>query len=213
MLTNDYSQLPVLTTPREVKGIISWKSIGSRIALGKKCSYVRDCIDPALEVNADTSLFEAISVIAKHNYVLVRAANYTVCGIVTASDLSEQFRDLAEPFLLVGECERLTRRLIRGKFNITELEAAKHSIDEGRSISCIDDLTFGEYVRLLSNIDYWAKLKLSLDRVEFISRLNRLREIRNDVMHFDPNGVSEESLIFLREFVRFLKELRRIGVL
>jgi CBS domain-containing protein len=37
MLTNDFSQLPVMTTARDVKGIVSWKSIGSRLSLGKKC--------------------------------------------------------------------------------------------------------------------------------------------------------------------------------
>lgn len=31
MLANDFSQLPVMTSAREVKGIISWKTIGSRV--------------------------------------------------------------------------------------------------------------------------------------------------------------------------------------
>lgn len=29
MLANDFSQLPVMTGPRDVKGIVSWKTIGS----------------------------------------------------------------------------------------------------------------------------------------------------------------------------------------
>src|SRR2546428_287288 len=33
MLTNDFSQLPVMTSTREVKGVVSWKTIGSRLAL------------------------------------------------------------------------------------------------------------------------------------------------------------------------------------
>ena len=36
MLSNDFSQLPVMTGPRELKGIVSWKSIGSRLALDKE---------------------------------------------------------------------------------------------------------------------------------------------------------------------------------
>jgi hypothetical protein len=31
MLSNDYSQLPVMTSPRELKGVVSWKTIGSRL--------------------------------------------------------------------------------------------------------------------------------------------------------------------------------------
>ena len=45
MLQHDYSQLPVTTKPRDVKGLISWKSLGSRLALGKPCSKVRECME------------------------------------------------------------------------------------------------------------------------------------------------------------------------
>lgn len=210
MLTNDFSQLPVMTTERDVKGTVSWKSIGSRLAIGKKCPLIRDCMDPAQVINAEASLFEAINIISEHDYILVRAYDHTICGIVTASDLSQQFRDLSEPFLLIGECEHLIRRLIHGKFKVDELEEVKNSNDSNRTVSGLADLTFGEYVRLLSDKNRWAKLKLPIDRKEFISRLDRIREIRNDVMHFDPQGIDPEALHIIREFVRFLKELRRI---
>ncbi len=211
MLTNDFSQLPVMTSEREVKGIVSWKSIGSRLALGQKCPLIRECMDPAQIIAAEASLFEAINIISLHDYVLVQAIDRTISGIVTASDLSHQFRDLSEPFLLIGECEHLIRRLIHGKFKVDELDEVKDSNDINRIITGVADLTFGEYVRLLSNKDRWTKLKLSIDRKEFISRLDKIREIRNDIMHFDPQGIDPESLHLIREFVRFLKELRRIG--
>ena len=41
MMTNDFSQLPVMVGARDVKGIVSWKTIGSRLALGKSCSLAR----------------------------------------------------------------------------------------------------------------------------------------------------------------------------
>jgi CBS domain-containing protein len=213
MLTNDFSQLPVMTTEREVKGAITWKSIGSRLALGKKCTVVRECTDPAQIIGVESSLFEAIRIIAEHDYVLVQAQDRTICGIVTASDLSQQFRDLAEPFLLIGECENLIRRLIHGKFRAEELEEAKNSSDPNRTVAGVADLTLGEYVRLLEDSNRWARLKVSVDRREFIDRLNRVREIRNDVMHFDPQGVDPDAMQALREFVRFLQELWRLGVI
>ena len=213
MLTNDFSQLPVMTTERDVKGAVSWKSIGSRLSLGKRCSLVRECMDPAQIINAEASLFEAISIIAEHEYVLVRAQDLIICGIVTATDLSQQFRDLSEPFLLIGECEHLLRRFIYGKFKVEDLEEAKSPDNTNRPISGVADLTLGEYVRLLAGKSRWTKLKLPIDRKEFISRLDRVREIRNDVMHFDPQGIDPGALQVLREFVRFLKELRRLGAI
>ena len=211
MLTNDFSQLPVMTSERDVKGIVSWKSIGSRLALAQKCSYIRECMDPPHIISAEASLFEAIDIISLHDYVLVQAIDRTISGIVTTSDLSQQFRYLSEPFLLIGECEHLIRRLIHGKYNVEELNDVKDSNDINRNITSIADLTFGEYVRLLSNKDRWTKLKLSIDRKEFISRLDKIREIRNDIMHYDPQGIDPESLHLIRDFVRFLKELRRIS--
>ena len=70
---------------------------------------------------------------------------------------------------------------------------------------------FGEYVRLLENPAHWTKLKLPLDRVVFTDTLKQVRVIRNDVMHFDPDGIPKEDLETLRDFVRFLRTLQRMG--
>ncbi len=132
---------------------------------------------------------------------------------MTASDLSQQFRYLAEPFLLIGECENLLRRLIHGKFKVEELEAMRDSSDTNRTVSAVANLTLGEYISLLEETSRWRMIKLAVDRKEFISRLNRVREIRNDVMHFDPQGIDPKALQALREFSHFLQELRRLGAI
>jgi CBS domain-containing protein len=211
MLTNDFSQLPVMIGERDVKGIVSWKTIGSRLALKRSCPTVRDCMEPAHVLPIDDSLFNAINRIAENDYVLVQAADRKICGIITASDFNEQFRKLAEPFLLVGEIENGLRQMLHGKFTATELQAAKAPGDDERQIASVNDLTFGEYQRLVQSEDRWAKIQLEIDRVEFVSRLNRVREIRNDVMHFDPDGLEDSDLLILREFAQFLKRLRDVG--
>lgn len=211
MLTNDFSQLPVTTGPRDIKGVISWKTIGSRLALKRPCPLVRDAMEPAQVVSIDESLFEAIAKIATHDYVVVQANDRSISGIVTASDFNVQFQILAEPFLLVGEIENGLRRILHQKFTIKELEEAKSPGDDARVIESPSDLTFGEYLRLIEPEKRWKKLKVEIDRVEFITRLNRVREIRNDVMHFDPDGLDPLDLVFLREFAQFLKRLRDVG--
>jgi hypothetical protein len=96
---------------------------------------------------------------------------------------------------------------------VEELEEAKNPNDPNRTVAGVADLTLGEYVRLLENASRWSKLKLSVDRHEFIDRLNRVCEIRNDIMHFDPEGIDPEAMKALRKFVSFLQELRRLGVM
>ena len=60
-----------MSTEHSVSGIVSWKSIGTRHALGRECKYVRDCMDPHEEVPVTAPLFEAIAKIAEHGYVIV----------------------------------------------------------------------------------------------------------------------------------------------
>jgi predicted transcriptional regulator len=213
MLTHDYSQLPVLTTERGVKGVVSWKTIGSRLALNRPCTLVRDCMEQPSIVQIDESLFSAISHISEHGYVLVQAPDKTICGIVTAADLSEQFRQLAEPFLLIGEIENNIRKLIYGKFTASELSDVKHPNDNERQITAVSDLTFGEYIRLLENEQQWQKTGLALDRIEFVRQLQTIKDIRNDIMHFEPEGLDEEDLKNLRDFSKFMSRLRTLGVI
>ena len=52
MLLHDYSQLPVMSNERNVDGVISWQSIGTRLALGRECNFVRDCMGPVNEIES-----------------------------------------------------------------------------------------------------------------------------------------------------------------
>jgi CBS domain-containing protein len=212
MLTHGYSQLPVMTNAREVKGVISWSSIGARLALGKPGTVARELMDQSQEIRADASIFQAIPIIVQHQYVLVRGADNRISGIVTASDLSLQFQQLAEPFLLLSEIENHVRRLIGAKFNAIELLEARDPGATERKIDKVADMAFGEYIRLLENPERWSKLQLAIDRATFCRQLDRVRGIRNDVMHFDPDGISPDDLETLREFTRFLQQLQNIGI-
>jgi predicted transcriptional regulator len=208
MMARDFSQLPVMTGERDVQGIISWKSIGSRLALGYGADVVTKLMERAHEVRADISIFEAISLIVQHDYVLVRGEHNKITGIVTASDLSLQFRTLTEPFLLLNEIENLIRNMIGERFTPAELSAAcELDTDTDREVDSVADLTFGEYIRLLENPKRWDRLKLAVDRVIFCKDLDRVRRIRNDVVHFDPDGITTEDLDMLRHMTRFLKQL------
>ena len=132
-------------------------------------------------------------------------------GIVTTSDLSLQFQQLAEPFLLMGEIENHIRRIIGSHFGVAQLKNVRDPDDEGRNVETAADLTFGEYQRLLQEPGQWNRLKLQVDRAVFIKLLERVREIRNDVMHFDPDNIPDEDLEALRGFARFLRILHTIG--
>ncbi|MDQ0638171.1 putative transcriptional regulator [Pedobacter sp. W3I1] len=213
MMTHDFSQIPVMQQPkRGLKGVISWRSIGQKLAVGKSSTIVRDLMEPNFQlISEETSLFKALPIIIEHDYILVQNKSEEICGIVTASDLSLQFKQLTEPFLLVAEIENHLRQIL---INLTrdELETGKDTKDEDRKVESIADLTFGEYLRLCQNPEIWIKLKLSIDRRIFCVELDKIRIIRNNIMHFDPDGLEDESTETLRNFVRLLQTLRSLNV-
>jgi CBS domain-containing protein len=154
MMANNFSQLPVMTNERDVKGVISWESIGTRLAMGRACTEVRGCMDEPIVIPENTSLFDAIEPIVKHQYVLVRDSVQKISGIVTSADLSMTFREKVEPFLLIDEIENHIRTLIiRSRFTPSQLAAAAAAADQtrGREIKTAFDLTIGDYIRLLEN--------------------------------------------------------------
>jgi hypothetical protein len=184
--------------------------IRSDLAAGDKEETVTRFMVPHHELSADISLFAAIGRIVEHDYVLIRDHQKKITGIVTTSDLSLQFHQLGEPFLLLGEIENHIRRLVGGKFTQEELTANRDPADAGREVSSVSDLTFGEYVWLLQNPGNWERLDIFIDRGVFIGQLDKIRLIRNDVMHFDPDGLSPSDLETLRSFVLFLQRLKEL---
>lgn len=210
MLTHDFSQLPVMTSDHDVKGIITWTSIGIRLALGKQGSFVREFMKPHQEIPATSSLIDALPIIVQSQYVLVRDQG-RITGIVTASDLSLQFQQLAEPFLLLREIENRIRLIIGDTFSPAELSGIPDPEDNSRTVNSIYDLTFGQYIRLLQNPDNWKRTHLSIDRAAFCDQLDRIRKIRNDVMHFNQEPMKAEDLQLLRDFLNFLQLLQNIG--
>lgn len=211
MLLEDYSQLPVMTTPREVKGVISWKSVGARMALGQMPVTVADAMVPAVEVSADSSIFDALPLIALHDYVLIRQPDKQVTGIMSASDVNEQFKNWTEPFLLLEQIEKHLRHWINARLSPVEIGAALSQCGEPAAALSTDELTFGNYCELFSQESRWVRLGLPLDRSTFCKGLDDVRKIRNRVMHFDPAGIAPTQRKALRVFAEFLEQLR-VGV-
>lgn len=213
MITYDFTQLPVMQQPkRDLKGVISWRSIGRKFSVGLQTTKVRDLMEPNYQlISNDTSLFKALPMIIEHDYVLVENSAKEICGIVTASDLSLQFKQLTEPFLLVAEIENYIRQILK-KLSKEELSNAKDERDSERTIESVADLTFGEYLRLFQNPEYWGKLSISIDRKTFCEHLEKIKDVRNNIMHFDPDGLDEVSIDTLRNFVRLLQTLSVLKV-
>lgn len=206
MLVNDYSQMPVMTTEREVKGMISWHTIGYSLTQGVQPRRVQDCMaEQYRAVRPDSRLLDVVVDIVESGAVLVQAKDRQVLGIITTADLSEEFKKLAEPFLQIGEIEQHLRNLF-GNISIEKLRstAGPHNTKE---INDISDLTLGGLEALLSDHDAWTKSELKLDRKVLGKAVAKVREIRNDVMHFNPDGLDDRQLGQLQEMSKMFHDL------
>ncbi len=204
MILHDFSQLPILSGERDVEGVVSWKSIGRALALGKHCVTVSDCKEEVTVLNYDEPLFRAVKFVLDNDFVLVRQKDKTISGIVTATDIGEQFIAMAEPFLIIEQIENHIRTILDQKFGAEELISNEGAFANPKEINSLADLTFGQYVRIFQDPKKFEKLNINIDRATIVKQLDEVRNIRNDVMHFNPDGITDKGLEVLRQTVSFL---------
>ena len=207
MLLNNFSQLPILSSKTIVYGLISWKSIGKALALGKTCVTVADCFETVEIINFDEPLFKAVNIILDKEVVLVRDFKNDISGIVTVTDIGEQFIILSEPFLLVEQIENFIRILLKDKLNYEELDKVLDLQKYDKEIKHLSDMTFGHYIRIIENETLFKKIEINIDRVILQKMLVDVNRIKNEVMHFSPEEMDEKDLNSLRKTHNFLQQI------
>lgn len=206
MRAYNYSQLPVMEGKRKVNGVISWKSIGSSEIAQNGADEVRHYMDDKISsqiVDATASLIQVSHIIEEHDYVLVKNQQSAIIGIVTASDLTGEFRNLYEPLYLSGSTELNLRQIIQNA-NLVDCDFEKAKVDP----IAIEKLTLGQCHQLIGDKGNWSKLKLKyVDRKTFRKCLSEVTDIRNSVVHFRVREVPDENMKLLRSFSEFVKAL------
>jgi predicted transcriptional regulator len=203
---NDFTQLPIMNDDRTVLGIITWQTIAKGLITEKKSDCVKDFMSDKFTVlEENTPLFDAIKEVIKTGVVFVRDKEKKIKGPVTPSDLNEEFIEQIEPFILLEQIENYIRLLLDDKIILEDIQKLI-TIDDGRSVNSISDMTFGEYLMILENQEIWQSLSLPFDKTNFIKNLHKIRIIRNGVMHFHPDKISKTELEILRKSSEFLEE-------
>ncbi|MFI6761207.1 hypothetical protein ACIBF5_18930 [Micromonospora sp. NPDC050417] len=203
MLLNDFSQLAVMVGTHSLRGAVTWQSIAQAQHRNAAASF-SEAIVPAPEVRYDQELTEILPTLEKSDFVFVRDAKNAVSGIVTTADVAHEYGRLSTPFLRIGELDRMLRRVLARTFELTDVIALCDPSGR-RGISSFDDLSMGDYQRVLEHPESWAKLCWPLDRATFVERLREIREIRNDVMHFNPDPLPTDTVAKLGNILRLLR--------
>lgn len=216
MRQKKYSQLPVIDGIADLKGVVTWSSIAARYEMGETPTLATAMIKDDLAVaEMHQELFGYLPQLAQHGYLLVRANNGKITGIITGSDITARFHTLALPFFLVGEIESRLRLCLGPKLT----GAPVQSLGPRHSDGDFSKLMFGEYLKLLDgdqqnphlralSHDNWTCLGWGgVDRIQFVAQLDRVRIIRNHIAHFDEQPLSPQQIDELSEFSGLLKQL------
>ena len=109
MALKKYSQLVVASGDRprrqDIKGIVSYQSMAKAILSGALAT-VRDCLDDDVQiVTSAEDLKDVVPILGESDVVLVVGGDHRLQGIVTSWDLAEEFAQLVDPFMRIGEIE------------------------------------------------------------------------------------------------------------
>ncbi|MDA0232886.1 MAG: CBS domain-containing protein, partial [Chloroflexi bacterium] len=208
MLLHDYSQLVVEDWHRKYVGIISLKTVVSKL-WHEKPQTVKDCIDQEnYSVPSDTEVGQALSIMGERNVAVVIDKNGLIKGIVTTHDIATDFARLVGPFRRLEEIENRLGRMIATKFSPKELHDALRSEDTANETLPISELSFGEMIRLLQSQFSWDWLGTKCDRIILHAELDWALNIRNSLMHFRdfPTTTENKRLFDLMSLLRKLPD-------
>lgn len=207
MMSKDYSQLAVVSGPRNLRGAISWESIAHARMTNSEAG-LREAVFRPEVVRPDDDLLAQIPKIADAGFALVEQSDRQICGIVTTADLSLLFGVLAKPFFVLAEVEGRLRRIIDAHFTEDDLAGIVDPADSKRVATRASDLTLGEVVRLLEEPERWSRLGWkTIERRIFIHDLKEVQGIRNEVLHFSPDPLDEEQINNMELFLKWLRKL------
>ncbi|GAB0102553.1 hypothetical protein JMUB6875_15210 [Nocardia sp. JMUB6875] len=203
MVQRKFSQLAVIDADGTYHGAVTWESIG-RAHMAFENPSLQNALVRAPVVDHDALLLDQIAVIYDNGFVFVRDADRVrVTGILTAADLTAQFGTLARPFVLIEEAENRLRCAIN-IFEFEELRPALPGNLRNRATGPAD-LTFGCYKHILADPGRWARIGWKLDQGQFLALLETVRKIRNELMHFASDPLSDEKFAAVNGLLELLR--------
>ncbi len=203
MLLNDYSQLAVMTTAHSTPRAVTWQSIARARHADPSGKFGSAIVDASTR-RFDTELVDVLPLLESEDFVFVKDETNRVSGIVTTADVVRAYGELATPFFLIGELDRLLRQIVSENFSMADIVLACDETGE-RNLRTFDDLTMGDYERVLQNTTHWQSLGWPLHRATFAARLSELRKVRNDLVHFNPDPVPEQTVSQIRHMLQVLR--------
>ena len=211
MIENDFSQLPVVDRDRNLVGLISERSIVRtyyHLAEGLSLldQQINHCVTPPVTLPPNSDLFDALNRLKDKNVTAILIVkDKKPLGVLTDYDTTQFIRDISEGLILVEDIEVALRQRIERSFpdENTMLAALMSTFkpdrrDPSKPAKAFDELSFYDYIQLITNERNWPKFKGTFEPMEmFVKLMEPVRETRNQLAHFRGrlNSIQRDALI------------------
>lgn len=222
MASHRYSQLPVISDGH-VSGIFSMWSLAQHLIDSPEIKLqnltVVDIMEQLPSVTVEDSLDQVLAYLNQHDAVLVESS-HGIQAVATSTDALNYFYRVARPFVVLQEIELGLRSIIDACVSGAQLQECveralgkKYESRKRPLPSRLDEMSFEDYPTIISARDNWEHFEgvLGKSRELVSSRLKRIRDIRNDVMHFrGQTSVNDyQSLVGTRDWLLEKDRTRR----
>lgn len=210
MIENRYGQLPVVDEHGHLLGMVSQQSILRTYyhtdgAVALLDLPVAHCMEPVTILHMDDDLFKAANVLAQSGaYAPVVVEDDKPVGLLTGKDMTHFFRSLFEGIILIERIETRLVDYIAQAFPDPAVlnEAAKRVFGLGPNnpeyaARHPDRFSLGDRVLFVTDDDIWPAFESAFgSREVFMHLLDRVRRVRNALMHFRGNlSYSEQDAL------------------
>jgi CBS domain-containing protein len=224
MIENRFGQLPVVDEHGCLLGMLSQQSIlrsyyhtdGAVNLLDLPVSH---CTEAVTTLHMDDDLFTAANVLAQPGqYAPVVVEGDRPIGIMTGKDMTRFFRSLFEGIILVERIETRLSEYIQQAFPDAAAlnEAAKRVFGAGPnkpeySARNPEHFTLADRISLIADDDIWPGYEgVFGSREMFMHLLDRVRRVRNALMHF-RGSLSYSEQDALRKAQSWLSQRPMVG--
>lgn len=214
LIEHRFSQVPVVDH-NHIAGLFSYRSYSLAVVSAFDLPArnradglsVWECIETPAYVQETDEYHRLLTDIDNRDAVLVGSPS-RCDGLITAMGVLRYLFEEASPFLHVAEIELSLRAIIGitvAPEDVPKLASAclPHYASD-KVPSSLPDMTFNDYVMLISHGDNWKRFSpvFKGDRGRTRARLEQARDLRNDVFHCRKlKAKDHESLDDLRKWV------------
>lgn len=200
---------PVL---RKAVGIVTWESYSREIinTPGNEENSLLVMPRPLAAMDRDIALaygtddlIHSLQRIEKKGVLVVLNSNDTIAGIATKRDIHNELAENLIPYQLIGLIENLLRAKINNAGFTPEVFKKASGND---NITTTDEMEFSSYVGIFANPDYFKKLNAHGAAREMGQLLDKVRLLRNDLMHFNE----EDEVDYATELKSLYEAIRTL---